>query len=142
MNINGVDVYPGHPCPHSTGSGCDDYEHRPVHPCVHFICGWKADDSPLPDWMKSSNAKVIVLFNKLTWQGLPVDLAIPVGRKIPPRALNWLKDFAQAHGRPLVYTEQLAKGRQFTGKQALFGFGPPEFQEEVLEWSRQGIALW
>ena len=142
MNINGVDVYPGHPCPHSTGSGCDDYEHRPVDPCVHFICGWKADGSPLPDWMKPSNAKVIVLFNKLTWQGLPVDLAVPVGRKIPPRALNWLKDFARAHGRPLVYTEQVVEGQQFTRKQALFGFGPPEFQQEVLEWSRQGIALW
>ena len=142
MNINGVDVYPGHPCPHSTGSGCDDYDHRPVDPCVHFICGWKAEASPLPDWMKPTSAKVIVLFNKLTWRGLPVDLAVPVGRRIPPRALKWLKHFAMENGRPLVYAEQVTEGGRYTRTQALFGFGPPEFQQQVVEWGRQGIKLW
>ena len=142
MNIDGVEVYPGHPCPHSTGAGCDDYEHRPVDPCVHFVCGWKAEGSPLPDWMKPQNAKVVVLFDKLRWRGLAVDLAVPVGRRIPPRALHWLQGFAQRNGRPLLYTEQVAVDGQFTGQQELFGFGPPEFQQQVIEWRHQGKKLW
>ena len=69
IRVNGVPVHPGRPCPHSTGSGCSDYENRPVDPCVHFICGWRMDGSPLPDWMKPNNAKVIVLFDQRTWRG-------------------------------------------------------------------------
>ena len=49
IRVNGVPVFPGRPCPHSTGSGCDDYKNRPVDPCVHFICGWRMDASPLPE---------------------------------------------------------------------------------------------
>ena len=86
--IGGVPVYPGSPCPHSTGSGCDDYVNRPKDPCDNFNCGWILDDSPLPEWMKPNKAKVIVIFNKLNWNGLPVDLAVPVGRRIPPRSLD------------------------------------------------------
>ena len=50
--------------------------------CINFNCGWVVGESPLPDWMKPDNAKVIVIFNKITWHGLPVDVAVPVGRKI------------------------------------------------------------
>ena len=97
MTIQGVPVFPGHPCPHSTRQGCDDYLNRPIDPCVNFSCGWIMAASPLPDWMKPDNARVIVLFNKFQWQGVPVDLAVPVGKRIPPRALTWLRNFAEAH---------------------------------------------
>jgi hypothetical protein len=92
--------------------------------------------------MKPSKAKAIVLFNKLRWRGSPVDLALPVGRRIPPRTLNWLKTFAQSHGRPLVYSEQVLGPDGYTGQQEVFGFGPPEFQAWVRDCERRGEKLW
>ena len=61
MTIQGHAVYPGRPCPHSTGAGCDDYANRPEDPCINFNCGWVVDNSPLPEWLNPSNAKVIVI---------------------------------------------------------------------------------
>ena len=142
MNIRGAEVFPGQPCPYSTGAGCSDYDNRPVDPCINFRCGWVLEDSPLPDWMKPNNAKVIVIFNKLEWQGLPVDLAVPVGKKIPPRSLNWLKGFAEQQGRPLLFMEQIVNDGRFLKQQQLFGHGPPAFQEQVLRWSEEDISLW
>ncbi len=140
--VEGKPAYPGKPCHHSTGKGCDDYEHRPVDPCVKFVCGWRMDGSPLPDWMKPDNAKVIVLFNKTQWRGIPVDVAVPVGRRIPPRALNWLQQFAQTHQRALLYSEQLVENGKFSNRQAASAFGPPEFQQEMAERIQSGQPLW
>ncbi|HEY9447833.1 MAG TPA: hypothetical protein VIQ62_12240 [Burkholderiales bacterium] len=141
IRVNGAEAYPGCPCPHSTGSGCDDYEHRPVDPCVKFICGWRMEGSPLPEWMKPSNSKVIVLFNQHEWRGLPVDVAVPVGRRIPPRALNWLKQFAEQHGRPLLYSEQIVENGKYTNRQSVCAYGPPEFQQEIAEMTSRGEKL-
>ena len=55
----------------------------------------------------------------MNWRGLPVDVAVPVGRKIPPRALNWLKDFSQRNGRPLLFSEQIKENGRFTQPSAL-----------------------
>jgi hypothetical protein len=142
MNIKGADVYPGCACPHSTGKGCNDYANRPVDPCDNFNCGWVIPNSPLPAWMKPNEAKVMVLFNKLQWQGLPVDLAVPVGKRIPPRALNWLKQFAEQQGRPLVYTEQSVVDGKFQKDQQTIAYGPPEFQQEIAAKIAQGQRLW
>jgi hypothetical protein len=142
MNIRGADVYPGCPCPHSTGKGCDDYANRPLDPCDHFNCGWVIPNSPLPDWMKPDEAKVMVLLNKLQWRGLPVDLAVPVGKRIPPRALNWLKQFAEQQGRPLIYTEQAVINGKFQKDQQTLAYGPPEFQHEITAKIAQGQRLW
>ncbi len=142
MVIGGVPVYPGSPCPHSTGSGCDDYENRPQDPCGNFNCGWILPDSPLPEWMKPSSARVIVILNQLIWNGRPVDLAVPMGRRIPPRALDWLKRFSERQLRPLMYTEQILDGGRFSREQQVFGYGPPEFQQDLLRWQREGKRLW
>ncbi len=141
IRVNGVPVFPGRPCPHSTGSGCNDYEHRPVDPCVRFICGWRMDGSPLPDWMKPHNSKVIVLFDQQTWRGYPVDVAVPVGRRIPPRALKWLQQFAEKNNRMLLYSEQIVENGVYTKQQSAFAFGPPEFQQEVAERANRGEKL-
>lgn len=98
--------------------------------------------SPLPDWMKPDNARVIVLFNKFQWQGVPVDLAVPVGKRIPPRALTWLRNFAEIHRRPLVHTEQILVGGEYQEQQQVFGHGPPAFQQELLRRQEAGLALW
>lgn len=142
MVIGDIEVYPGHPCPHSTGKGCDDYANRPIDPCDNFNCGWAMDNSPLPDWLKPSNSKAIVIFNKINWQTYPVDLAVPVGKKIPPRTLNWLKAFSEQHGRPLLYTEQLKQAGQFQKQQLVFAYGPEAFQQDVLKWQEEGRKLW
>nr|VFK27505.1 MAG: hypothetical protein BECKMB1821G_GA0114241_102826 [Candidatus Kentron sp. MB] len=142
MVIDGVSVYPGHPCPHSTGTGCDDYDNRPENPCRHFDCGWRRENSPLPDWMKPDNARVIVIFDKLNWNHYPVDLAVPMGRKIPPRSLDWLIGYSREKQRPLVYTEQIANSGKFGKQQQMFGHGPPAFQQDLLRWQREGKRLW
>ncbi len=142
ITVNGQAVFPGRPCPHSTGSGCNDYEHRPTDPCVMFHCGWRIDGSPLPDWMKPDRSKVLVLLNKASWRGVPIDLACPVGKRIPPRALIWLKRFAESHGRALVYSEQVVENGVYTGQQNYFGYGPPELQQELAERISRGDLPW
>ncbi|WP_200383206.1 hypothetical protein [Thiococcus pfennigii] len=135
-------MYPGQPCPHSTGKGCDDYENRPIDPCDNFNCGWITSDSPLPEWMKPNNGKVIVIFNKLKWNGIPVDLAVPVGKRIPPRSLAWLKQFAEQNRRPLIYTEQIVEEGKFQKQQQIMVHGPPAFQQELIRWQQEGKKLW
>lgn len=101
------------------------------------------DDSPLPEWMKPSNAKVIVLFDQTRWRGMPVDVAVPVGRRIPPRSLNWLQDFAQSHQRGLLYSEQIVDDKgEFTNQQGFSAFGPPEFQQEMAQRAASGVRPW
>ena len=99
-------------------------------------------ESPLPEWMQPNNAKVIVIFNKLSWNGYPVDLAVPVGERIPPRSLDWLKKFSEENRRPLIYMEQIKKSGRFQKEQHLFGHGPPAFQQDVLRWREEGKMLW
>jgi hypothetical protein len=105
---------------------------------VRFVCGWRVDGSPLPDWMKPANSKVILLFDQTSWRGMPVDIAVPVGRRIPPRALNWLKQFAETRVRGLLYSEQILKDGVYTNKQAVNAYGPPEFQQEMAQRASRG----
>lgn len=141
ITVEGKSYYPGNPCVHSTGSGCDAYQSRP-QPCIDFRCAWIIEDSPLPDWMKPSNSKVVVVLNKFEWRGLPVDLAVPIGKRIPPRSLNWLKQFAEKHMRPLVFSEQIVENGKFQRQQILFGYGPGEFQQEIVNWTPDMIEMW
>lgn len=141
-SVNGTHIYPGYSCRHSTGEGCDDYENRPHDPCDRFICGWLIQQSPLPDWMKPNESRVIVIFNKLMWNGFPVDLAVPVGKRIPQRALNWLMGYAEKNRRPLLYTEQIEENGSYSNMQTVYGYGPPEFQAQVQERKKSGMKLW
>lgn len=71
-----------------------------------------------------------------------MDLALPVGSKIPQRALNWIKQFAEQYGRPLIYAQQVKVKGRFIKQQDIFAYGPPDFQKQVQEWQEQGVALW
>ncbi len=142
MVINDTPVYPGHPCPHSTGAGCDDYDNRPDVPCVNFNCGWIVPNSPLPEWMKPNSGKVIVIFEKLRWNNYPVDLAVPVGKRIPPRSLEWLKNFSKKNMRPLIFTEQIIENGEFQKQQQVQVYGPPVFQQDILRYQQDGKKLW
>ena len=138
IRVGDAHAYPGKPCPHSTGQGCRIYADRPVDPCQQFICGWRMEGSPLPEWMKPNNAKVIVLPSQMVWRDRPVDVAVPVGKRIPPRALNWLQQFAQQHNRMLLYSEQIEENGVFTNKQRVAAYGPPAFQQEMAQQLASG----
>jgi hypothetical protein len=99
------------------------------------------DASPLPDWFKPNNAKVVVLFNQHTWRGMPVDVAVPVGRRIPPRALTWLQQFAERHNRLLLYSEQIVENGKFTLQQNVGAYGPPDFQRDMAERAARGDSV-
>ena len=99
------------------------------------------DDSPLPDWMKPNNSKVIVLFSQHTWRGRPVDVAVPVGKRIPPRALKWLQQFAEENNRMLLHSEQIVDNGVDSNQQSVSAYGPPEFQQEMAELAASGGKL-
>ena len=92
--------------------------------------------------MKPTNGKVIVLFNKLVWNGVSVDLAVPVGKQIPPRSLEWLKKFSKENARPLLYSEQLIENSEFQKQQRFMAYGPPAFQEGMMRKMREEGKLW
>ena len=139
INVFDQPVLPGKPCPHSAGpitkaggGGCRIYAERPIDPCINFSCAWVRPASHLPDWMRPSEAKVIVLAEWTTWRTFPVDLALPVGPRVPAKALKWLQEYSKKTFRPLIYAEQeTTKSGHFTGEQRVHGFGPPTFQEEM-----------
>lgn len=131
----------GNPCPIVGQQGCTQYETRP-DVCKSFECGWVADDSPLPDWLRPDNAKVIFIPDKAGWQGTPVDMAVPVGRKITPRALNWLRNFAEQRQRPIVFLENIKEDGKYTGRHLISGHGPDEFQKQLQYWMENNIRFW
>ena len=122
-NIYGAEVGPGNPCPHSSRGGCNIYEQRPTEPCRTFVCAWAATGSLLPDWLRPNECGAIIILNA-DWLGEDVIKAIPVGVRIPERTLNWLKAYAQAAKRPLIFSERLVKKSKFAGFNYL-RFGPP-----------------
>lgn len=141
MVIEGVAVYPGHPCPHRCEQGCDDYLNRPLDPCRNFNCGWVQAGSPLPEHLRPDQAGVIVLPDARRWQDLPVDIAVPVGRSIPAATLQWLKQFAMQRGRPLLYLMQDTAEKDYRQDQNLIAFGPPLFQNDIRDRLEAGEKL-
>lgn len=68
--------------------------------------------------------------------------AVPVGEKIPEHTLNWLKAYAQQHGRPLMFTERMVANGKIVGTRCL-GFGPPSFVQKVekIKMAREQTEL-
>ena len=82
------------------------------------------------------------MLEQLHWRGMPVDVAVPVGRRIPPRSLKWLMDYAQSNQRALLYSEQVVENGKFTNRQAFSAFGPHEFQMEMAQKAAAGERPW
>jgi len=129
--IRGHKVCAGSPCPFSQPEGCTIYQTRPTDPCRNFVCSWLVDGSPLPHWMRPDQCGAIVLL-AVPWHGRLVIHATPVGNAIPEETLEWLKQYAQSTGRPLVFIERSMAGDTYSGRK-LFGFGPPEFKYLVAK---------
>ncbi len=142
IKVKGCEAYPGKPCPHSTGSGCDDYDNRPVDPCRQFECAWVQKNSTLPIHLKPNDCGALVISSILTWQGLKVDLAVPVGREIPEKTLTQLMQRAEKEMRPLIYQQQDPKAKKLEKNPLTLAYGPPAFQQWVLDKQAQGRALW
>ncbi|QKI89103.1 hypothetical protein [Thiomicrorhabdus xiamenensis] len=142
IKVKGCEAYPGRPCPHSTGSGCDDYHNRPVDPCRKFECAWVKEGSYLPDDFRPDQCGALVIDNVLQWQGMDVDLAVPVGREIPLETLNWLKSYAEQKMRPLIYQQQPANRRKLVKNPLTLAHGPPAFQEWLQQKLESGEKLW
>jgi hypothetical protein len=132
ITVFGAPVYPGQPCPHSSGHHCLIYDRRPVEPCQRFRCGWLVPNSPLPEWLRPDQAKVIFLPSQFDWNHQRVDVAVPVGGGPDATSLQWFKDFALANKRLLIYCE----GEDW------FAFGPPAFQLEMQQRMVRGDKLW
>lgn len=127
--VNEFVLTPGHRCPHSHNQGCGIYAERPESPCRTFVCSWRVEHSPLPDWMRPDECGAIVLLS-LPWEGELVISAVPVGEEIPPHTLDWLLAYARNHQRPMIYYQRIKENGEFTGVKRL-GYGPPAFREKV-----------
>ena len=138
--ILGNRVRAGYPCPHGSAKGCDVYAQRPEDPCRTFVCSWRVENSPLPDWMRPDRCGAIVLLS-FSWQGETVISVIPAGRAVPAKTLDWLKAYAIEHQRPMLVHERTVDGDgQYTGLKR-FGFGPPAFREKVARlMEKEGAA--
>jgi hypothetical protein len=73
-----------------------------------------------------------IVILSLPWHGRLVINATPVGKTIPQQTLEWLKEYAQTTGRPLIFAERIVVEGAYTGLKR-FGFGPPEFRYQVAK---------
>lgn len=128
--VLGNELRPGQGCPHASEQGCGVYSQRPEVPCRTFVCSWLVEGSPLPDWMRPDQCGAIVLLN-FDWQGEKVVSAVPVGKTIPEKTLDWLKDYARKHGRPLIFYERTTDQDGLYDGLKCFGFGSPAFREKA-----------
>ncbi len=142
IKVKGCEAYPGKPCPQSGASGCTDYENRPEDPCRKFECAWVQSSAFLPANFRPDQSKALVIRTILTWQGLEVDLAVPVGREIPEKSLAVLRQLAEKNMRPLIYQQQDPKSKVMEKNPLTLAYGPPAFQEWVLEQQSRGKRLW
>lgn len=121
----------GHPCPYSKDQGCSIYAERPKIPCRTFVCSWRVEHSPLPDWMRPDRCGAIVLLS-LPWQGELVISAVPVGAEIPAKTFEWLQAYAREHRRPMIYYQRSVVNGEFKGLKKL-GYGSAAFRQKVAE---------
>ncbi len=129
IHVYGHDVYPGKPCPFSTGSGCSIYEHRPVEPCRTFVCGWLADGNPFPDAFRPD--RLGVLIQQAHWSGGLFYVLVPAGRDPDDALIGWMDDLMVRTGTPFLYQVQ----GNWVGR------GPEAFLREIVEQRKRGMPL-
>jgi hypothetical protein len=129
-SIYGREMKPGVPC-HFRGAGCCTiYEHRPAEPCRNFACGWLRPGSPFPEWFRPDKLGVMIVPTE--WRSRPAYILVSAGRDPDEALLGWMREFASRSGAPFFY--------QHNGER--LGFGPPEFQQEMLARVERGERLW
>jgi hypothetical protein len=128
--VFGHEMYPGRPC-HFRGEGCCTiYERRPVDPCRSFVCGWLQEESPFPDEFKPERLGVLII--PVRWRTKTAYILRSAGRDPDEALLAWMREFSLKKDRPFFYEQ--------AGER--FGFGPREFQIEMLAKLERGERLW
>ncbi len=129
-NIYGHEVAPGKPCPFVQAHRCSIYERRPMNPCQKFECAWLAKDSPFPEHFRPDKLGIILI--RVKWRGHLAYVMLSAGRDPDEELLAWMRKFSERTGRPFFYEQQ--------GKK--FGFGPPEFQQDMIDKASRGEPMW
>src|SRR2546427_4982612 len=106
------------------------YAQRPVEPCRNFVCGWLMPDSPFPEEFRPDRLGVMAVPTR--WRARPAFILCSAGRDPDERLLEWMREFSSRTGAPFFYEQ---RGERF-------GFGPPEFQQEMLRKVENGERLW
>ena len=128
--IEGHDMFPGRPC-HFRGEGCCTiYERRPVDPCRNFVCGWLQAGSPFPEEFRPDRLGVLII--PVRWRGKTAYILRSAGRDPDEALLSWMRDFSVRTESPFFYEQ---RGERF-------GFGPRDFQAEMLAKLERDERLW
>ena len=128
--IHGHAMSPGHPCHFLAGGGCTIYERRPQSPCRNFVCGWLGEPEHFPEAMRPDRLGVIVI--RVRWRGEPAYVLLSAGREPDDALLEWMRAFSVRTRRPFFYEQRGEK----------LGFGPPEFQRDMLARLAAGDPMW
>ena len=128
--IRGHEMHAGLHCHFLIDQKCTIYEERPVSPCRNFVCGWLADDSPFPEQFRPDKTGVIII--RIRWRGEPAYLLLSAGRDPDAELIAWMEAYAMCSGRPFFYSVNGEK----------IGFGPVEFQQEMVARMTRGDAMW
>lgn len=123
-------MFPGQPC-HFRGEGCCTiYERRPVDPCRNFVCGWLQSGSPFPEEFRPDRLGVLII--PVRWRDKTAYILRSAGRDPDEALLSWMRVFSIRTESPFFYEQ---RGERF-------GFGPRDFQVEMLARLERDERLW
>ena len=123
-------MFAGQHCHFLEAGACTIYDERPQSPCRNFVCGWLAPGSPFPDEFRPDKVGVIIV--PMRWHSQPAYVLLSAGNDAGPPLLQWMQAHARSTGSPFYY--------QRDGER--LGYGPPAFQQEMLDKLRRGEKLW
>jgi hypothetical protein len=128
--IYGHEMKPGVRCHFVQDGGCSIYERRPQSPCKSFVCGWMTPGNPFPEEFRPDRLGVIIV--PIKWRDRQAYLLRSAGRDADPALLEWMERFSRQTGRPFFHEQAGEK----------IGFGPAEFQQDMLLKAQRGEPMW
>lgn len=138
-----IQAHLGSPCSHCSSEGCSIYAERPNNPCRTFYCAWRQADTPLIELMRPDLSGVIVIMDRMVWRDQKVIVAIPVGKEIPERSLQYLIGLSELMDLNLLMVSFVVdQNSEFTGASRLNAFGEPNFVEEMKDRFKDGVLSW
>lgn len=125
-NIKGHIMDLGKPCPFVIKDvGCNDYENRPIDPCVGFECEWRRNPY-FDEWLSPKNSGIVFsrqFLNNGTIQYLQMTEA---GSSFTPEVITWALKYVEKNKLNLSWMEN--GFRKFVGSnefcEAIAKFGP------------------
>ena len=123
-------MFPGRDCHFLVQGACCIYAERPQSPCRNFVCGWLLPGSPLPDDFRPDRIGVMVVPTR--WRGAPALILVSAGNDPGEQMLDWMRRYADSTQTPFFYERGGER----------FGYGPPDFQQEMAAQVARGERLW